>query len=286
MSIKVIKLCKEMQAFSEQARKSGKTIGFVPTMGYLHQGHISLLKQSTETADLSVVSVFVNPTQFAPTEDLTTYPRDFDRDLELLETNGADVLFFPEPTEIYPAGFDTFVNTESMAKVIEGVFRPTHFKGVCTVVSILFNIVKPHYSFFGQKDAQQAAIIKRMVKDLHFDIEIVVCPIVRESDGLAMSSRNVYLTDKQHIQANFIFESLEYAETLIRKGERKSKFIVDEIEKIIKKIEEHSIDYIKIVDAETFIDSETIMEGNEYYILIACKVGSTRLIDNILIKVV
>lgn len=273
-----------MQEYSESLRMAKKSIGFVPTMGFLHHGHISLVKQSRSLTDVTIVSIFVNPTQFSPNEDLSKYPRDFDKDHSLLESAGVEAIFYPEPGEIYPEGFETYVNLDSMSKIHEGEFRPVHFKGVCTVVSILFNSVKPHFAFFGQKDAQQAAVIKRMTSDLKFDINIVVSPIVREPDGLAMSSRNVYLNKREREQAPLLYKSLQFAASLIAAGERCSAVIISGMMQIISQIENHKLDYVRIVKAADFSEAEMLNNSGEYYILIACRVGTTRLIDNELIK--
>ncbi|MHC1737556.1 MAG: pantoate--beta-alanine ligase [Ignavibacteriaceae bacterium] len=282
--MRIIHTVKEMQEFSEVLRLAKKTIGFVPTMGFLHEGHISLVRQSRSLTDVTIVSIFVNPTQFSPNEDLSKYPRDFEKDHYLLEQAGVEVIFYPAPDEIYPRGYETYVNLESMSKIHEGEFRPVHFKGVCTVVSILFNAVKPHFAFFGQKDAQQAAVIKRMTSDLKFDVNIVVAPIVREQDGLAMSSRNIYLNKREREQAPLLYKSLQFAKSLITGGERNSDLIVYGMLQIISQIENHKIDYVRIVSAADFSEAPLLNDSGEYYILIACRVGSTRLIDNELIK--
>ncbi|HPO54737.1 MAG TPA: pantoate--beta-alanine ligase [Ignavibacteriaceae bacterium] len=279
-----MKKVKEMQEFAGELRLSKKTIGFVPTMGYLHQGHMSLVQESKARSSFTVVSIFVNPTQFAPNEDLAKYPRDLKKDCLLLENAGVDVLFFPDAQEIYPEGFDTYIYPDSLSRIHEGEFRPIHFRGVCTIVGMLFNIVKPHFAFFGQKDAQQAAVIKRMCTDLKFDLEVVVCPIIRENDGLAMSSRNVYLAPKERQQAVKLYESLLHAQKLISEGVRNTNRIVEEMIQIIKGIENHKLDYIRIVNAVNFSEVEMLKSGADYYILIACRVGVTRLIDNELIR--
>ena len=204
-----------MQSVSRQISCSGKKIGLVPTMGYLHQGHLSLIKKSKELCDITVVSIFVNPTQFAPTEDYEKYPRDIERDNKLLKEYNIDYVFVPSQEEIYSSGYQSYVYVNEISKKFEGEFRPTHFRGVTTIVSILFNCVKPDLAFFGQKDAQQAAVIKQMVSDLKYDIEIIVCPIVRETDGLAMSSRNVYLSPEERTKALTLHKSLLYAKKLI-----------------------------------------------------------------------
>ena len=268
-----------------ELKHEGKSIGFVPTMGYLHKGHISLIEESKKRADITIVSVFVNPAQFAPNEDFGTYPRDLDRDSSLLEAAGTDYLFFPSAQDIYPKNFQTYVDVIEITKTIEGEFRPTHFKGVSTIVSILFNCVKPDYAFFGQKDAQQAAVIKRMVDDLKYTIEVVICPIVREPDGLAMSSRNIYLSPGEREKALIINKSLKQAEDIINKGERNTVAIIKKINDNFIKERSIHLNYIRIVNAETFKEIDKLESGKNYYCLIAAKVGSTRLIDNNLIHI-
>lgn len=283
--IKVFRTVKEINSYSSENKKQGKKIGFVPTMGYLHDGHLSLLKESKNKCDISVVSIFVNPTQFSPNEDLSRYPRDFERDENLLIENGADAIFYPDVEEIYPEGYETFINVEELSQKHEGEFRPTHFKGVATVVAILFNSVMPDYAFFGRKDAQQAALIQKMVFDLKMNVEIVVCPIIREPDGLAMSSRNVYLSTGERKDALVLKSSLELAVDLIRKGETESKFILEEMKNLINGVKTSTLDYVKIVDASSFNEIKKIEKGKKIYILVACKIGKTRLIDNELIEI-
>jgi pantoate--beta-alanine ligase len=274
-----------MQDFSSQIKREGKTIGFVPTMGYLHEGHISLLKKSKEKCDIAVVSIFVNPTQFAPNEDFSKYPRDLDRDSNLLNQNGCDVLFYPDASEIYSDDYQTYVDVNEITKILEGESRPTHFRGVTTVVSILFNCVKPDYTFFGQKDAQQAAVIIQMVKDLKFDIKVIVCPIIREKDGLAMSSRNIYLSAKERKDALVLRQSLDIALSMIAKGEKKKEAIISAMTKHINSVDTSKLDYIQIVEAKSFKIADTLESNKQYYILIACRIGKTRLIDNELVTV-
>jgi pantoate--beta-alanine ligase len=283
MPVKVITTVKEMQAFSNQASKEGKLIGFVPTMGYLHDGHISLVKRSNEICGITVVSIFVNPTQFGPTEDLAKYPRDFERDKKLLEENNCDVIFYPQAEEIYPAAFQTTVEVTKITRILEGAYRPNHFKGVTTVVSILFNSVKPDYAFFGQKDAQQAAVIKRMVKDLKMDINVHVEPIVRESDGLAMSSRNVYLSKEDRENALVLYKSLSLGREMIEAGENNTDKIIDVMSANVVKVTSAKLDYISIVKEETFESVYKLEKGTCYIILIACRIGATWLIVNLLI---
>ncbi|HKI78784.1 MAG TPA: pantoate--beta-alanine ligase [Ignavibacteriaceae bacterium] len=266
-------------------KKKGKLIGFVPTMGFLHKGHLSLIKKSKKKADITVVSIFVNPTQFAPNEDLEKYPRNLKKDKELLRNEKVDILFFPDASKIYGENFQTFVNVNKITGILEGEFRPTHFKGVTTVVSILFNCVKPDFAFFGQKDAQQATVITRMTADLKFDTKIVVCPIIREKDGLAMSSRNVYLTEQERKDALVLSKSLKMAKSLIGNGELKSSKILSQMKRKINSVSTSKLDYINIVNSETFEIAKELRKGNKYFILIACKIGKTRLIDNTLINI-
>ena len=211
-----------MKQFVRMKKAEGKTIGFVPTMGYLHSGHLSLIEKSTSQNDVTVISIFVNPTQFGENEDLDQYPRDFERDCRLAQEAGADAVFFPTAGMMYPEGYKTYVEVVDITKRLCGVTRPTHFKGVTTVVTKLFHIVAPDRAYFGQKDAQQLLVIRRMVKDLNMDIEIVGCPIIRETDGLAMSSRNLYLSGEERMQATVLNQSLEMAEKMIDSGERDS----------------------------------------------------------------
>jgi pantoate--beta-alanine ligase len=269
----------------DELKHEGRSIGFVPTMGYLHRGHISLIEESKKRADVTIVSIFVNPTQFAPNEDFGTYPRDLDRDSSLLEASGTDYLFCPSTKDIYSENFQTYVDVCEITKIIEGEFRPTHFKGVTTIVSILFNCVKPNYAFLGQKDAQQAAVIKQMVDDLKYSIEVVICPIVREPDGLAMSSRNAYLSPDEREKALLLNKSLKQAEEIIIAGERNTAVIVKKINNNFIKERSIHLNYIRIVNVETFKEVDKVESGKEYYCLIAAKVGSTRLIDNILIQI-
>ena len=276
---------KELQRISKKLSADGKTIGFVPTMGFLHRGHLSLVKASSEKCDITIVSIFVNPTQFAPDEDLESYPRDLERDKSLLEKENVDYLFYPSAHDIYPSGFQTFVNVADITKQLEGEFRPTHFMGVTTIVNILFNSALPDFAFFGQKDAQQAAVIKQMVKDLKMPVEIIVCPIVREPDGLAMSSRNVYLTPRERKDALVLYKSLQLAKKLIDNGEKQSSEIIKKMLNLYNQIDSAALDYIKIVDAESFKIAVDLKKGMDYYILIACKIGKTRLIDNELIHI-
>jgi pantoate--beta-alanine ligase len=253
-------------------------------MGYLHEGHLSLIRESKRTCDVTIVSIFVNPTQFGPSEDFKNYPRDVERDDKLLVTEGVDYLFLPSADEIYPRNFQTYVNVEYVTKKLEGEFRPTHFRGVATVVLILFNCMEPNYAFFGQKDVQQLTVIKQMVSDLKLGVKIVGCPIVREEDGLAMSSRNVYLSSSERKDALVLNRSLELAKKIISEGEMRVNIILSDMNELFLKIPTAKLDYIKIVEADTFEIIDELKTGIDYYILIACKIGKTRLIDNINIR--
>ncbi len=272
-----------MQQISAILKAEGKSVGFVPTMGFLHNGHLSLIENSKKKTDITVVSIFVNPTQFAPNEDLKKYPRDLERDKKLLKELNVDYLFVPEAEEIYQGSYQTFVEVNKITKILEGEFRPAHFRGVTSVVSILFNTVEPDYAFFGQKDAQQAAVVKQMVNDLKFNIRIIVSPIVREADGLALSSRNIYLSKKERVDALVLYKSLRLAENLIKKGTRDTKKIIARMKEIIFSVDTSKLDYISIVNAETFEPVKRALSEGKFYILVACRIGSTRLIDNVLV---
>lgn len=270
-----------MQEYSDQARQKSKTIGFVPTMGYLHEGHLSLIKKAREECDIVVVSIFVNPTQFAPSEDLKQYPRDFQKDKELCEKEKADIIFCPDEKEMYPKLQLTWVNIEKITNCLCGNSRPTHFKGVATVCSKLFNIVKPHKSYFGQKDYQQSLVIRKMVLDLNFDLDIITCPIIREKDGLAMSSRNKNLSEDERKQALILHRSLEKAKWLIAQGEKRPGSIKAEIQKMFREADLARLDYFEIRNANN-LDELEIIEG-KILIAIAANFSNARLIDNILI---
>ncbi len=253
-------------------------------MGFLHQGHLALVSRSKKISDVTVVSIFVNPTQFGPGEDFSRYPRDLNRDKKLLEQAGVDYVFIPDAEEIYQQGFQSNVNVDVVTGILEGEFRPGHFTGVTTIVAILFNIVNPDSAVFGQKDAQQAFVIQQMVKDLKVPVKILVIPIVREKDGLALSSRNIYLTEKERSDALVLNHSLMYARKVITGGRGDVKGIMSGMKKIIDRAETSNLDYIAIVNALTFSPSKRLEHGKKYYILIACRIGKTRLIDNILVK--
>jgi pantoate--beta-alanine ligase len=268
----------------KNARASDKTVGLVPTMGYLHAGHASLMRRARQENDVVVVSVFVNPTQFGPNEDLSTYPRDAEKDIALMRAEGVDLAFFPSVEEIYPPGYTTTIDVQGpMTNTLCGRSRPGHFRGVTTVVGKLFHLTAPDRAYFGEKDAQQLAVIEKMVRDLDFDIRIVGCPIVREPDGLAMSSRNVYLSLAQRAQAPMISKALFQARDLILAGRRDVDEITAHIQKSITALDTAVVDYVSIVDSRTLADLENL--SGKVLIAVAVKLGSTRLIDNIRIEV-
>jgi pantoate--beta-alanine ligase len=280
--MKVINSILEMQQSVETLHLQGKTIGFVPTMGFLHEGHLSLLRICRQKADILVVSIFVNPTQFAPNEDFNRYPRDFKHDETLCSREGTDILFYPAVNEMYAPNHKTYVITDTLTQKLCGASRPNHFRGVTTIVTKLFNIVKPQVAVFGQKDAQQCLIIQRMVKDLNFNIDIIIGPVVREADGLAMSSRNNYLSPRERQEAPILFRALETAKSLIKYGNLNADEIRLKIRQIISSTPSAEIDYIGIVDSETLEPVDTISPDS--LIALAVYIGKTRLIDNIIIK--
>ena len=278
--MKVAKTIKSVRALVRTARKAGRRIGFVPTMGALHEGHISLIERSVKNGDFVVVSIFVNPTQFGAGEDFSRYPRPMRRDLQICRDCGADVVFAPDEKEIYSDKNLTWVNVEKLSEPLCGRFRPGHFQGVATVCAKLFNIVGPDAAYFGQKDAQQAAVIKRMVTDLNLALKIVVCPTVRAADGLALSSRNRYLSPGERKDTTCIYRSLVIAREMIKAGVTNPKTITARMRKIINASKSlTSIDYVSVVDAEKLVDLRRI-EGS-VLIAVAARFGSTRLIDNI-----
>ncbi|GAB6086593.1 pantoate--beta-alanine ligase [Alkaliphilus crotonatoxidans] len=281
--MKVITGIEKMKKILREARKEDKAIGFVPTMGYLHRGHLSLIERASWENDVVVVSVFVNPTQFGVNEDFDVYPRDLDRDRQVAASGGAHYLFHPTIEEMYPEGYETYVEVLSLTGRLCGASRPGHFRGVTTVVAKLFNIIMPQRAYFGLKDAQQVAVITRMVKDLNMNVQIVPCPIVREEDGLAMSSRNVNLTAEQRRAALVLSQSLFQAKSMIEAGERDGKLIVSSIEQCIKREPAVTVDYIEAVDFET-LNSVPYIQG-KVLIALAARVGKVRLIDNIIVEV-
>lgn len=263
-------------------KREGLTVGFVPTMGYLHEGHKSLMQAARKNNDKVVVSVFVNPMQFGPNEDLESYPRDFEKDSALCKSVGVDLIFHPEPEEMYADGFCSYVDMNGLTTELCGKSRPIHFRGVQTVVLKLFNIVKPDRAYFGQKDAQQLAVIKRMVKDLNVDTEIVGCPIVREADGLAKSSRNTYLNPDERQAALILSRSLKLGRELIENGETDAKAVIKAITDSINAEPLAKIDYVNVVDFDTITPVDRI--GKSVLVAIAVYIGKTRLIDNFIIE--
>ena len=271
-----------MKQATRQAKAQGRSPGFVPTMGALHAGHLALVQRAVSECQPVIASIFVNPTQFGPNEDFQKYPRAFESDCKKLEDAGVDYLFAPEPSEIYPPGFRTWVNVEGLSDRLEGKIRPGHFRGVTTVVLKLLEIVQPQRAYFGRKDAQQARIIIQMARDLHLDSEIVVCPIVREPDGLAMSSRNAYLNPAQRHAATILFRALEAARNSISRGERDALRLAAAMRDILRSEPLAEPEYLKLVDADT-LERMSLLRG-ECLALLAVKIGNVRLIDNLLIE--
>ena len=276
--MKIVSTINEVREQVKEWKKEGNTIGFVPTMGYLHEGHASLIDAARKNNGKVVVSIFVNPIQFGPNEDLDSYPRDLEHDAKLCEEHGVDLIFHPTPEEMYGDNFYTFVDMDVLTKELCGLSRPVHFRGVCTVVSKLFNIVTPDNAYFGQKDAQQLAIIKRMVKDLNMPLSIHGCPIIREEDGLAKSSRNTYLSEDERQAALVLSRSLKIGKQLVEDGEKSAKAIKDAITAEINKEPLARIDYVDVVDFETITPVDEI-KGTTL-VAIAVYIGKTRLIDN------
>ncbi|MEX2116005.1 MAG: pantoate--beta-alanine ligase [Bacteroidota bacterium] len=282
--MEIIATIRDMQSKANQLRRDAKSIGVVPTMGFLHEGHLSLIEVARSISDVVVTTLFVNPTQFGPGEDFEHYPRDQERDESLAEGAGTDILFIPGVNEMYPEGYRTFVVTEKISSVLEGKFRPAHFRGVTTVVAKLFHIVKPHQAVFGQKDAQQVAVIRRMVEDLNMGVQLIVAPILREADGLAMSSRNVYLEPEERKSAAALYRALLYAKDAAGRGERDVTVLRGEMMTILDKEHPAAIDYVAFVHEETF-DEVAHLESPETLAVLAVRFGKTRLIDNIIIPV-
>jgi pantoate--beta-alanine ligase len=280
--MRICKTIEDMRAACRAARHGGKRLGFVPTMGALHEGHLSLVRAARAACDVAAVSIFVNPTQFGANEDLAKYPRDFERDRDLLEKEGVELLFAPSVEEMYPAGAVTWVTVEELSGKLDGRSRPGHFRGVTTVVAKLFHIVEPDAAFFGQKDAAQVAIVRRMVCDLKFPVEIVACPIVREADGLAMSSRNAYLDTAQRRQALVLHRALMGVQKLWEAGERDAATLVAAGREEVAGEKSVRLDYFEIVDPES-LDPVRDLAGSSL-VAVAAFVGPTRLIDNILLQ--
>lgn len=278
-----VKTINEVRTQVKQWKKQGLTVGFVPTMGYLHEGHKSLIDRAVKENDRVVVSDFVNPIQFGQNEDLSTYPRDIEADKALCEKAGASMLFNPEPDEMFLPDFCTFVETQNLSKELCGKTRPIHFRGVCTIVSKLFNIVTPDKAYFGQKDAQQLAVIRRMVRDLNMDIDVVGCPIIRESDGLAKSSRNTYLSETERQAALVLSKAVFLGQDLMKNGERNAGTIINKMSDLINKEPLAKIDYVQLVDADSI---EPLAEAKgRVLVAMAVYIGKTRLIDNFIMEV-
>ena len=281
--MEVVETIEKIRKIIAKAKSAGKKIGFVPTMGALHEGHFSLIKAAKNQTDFVVVSIFVNPTQFGPGEDIDKYPRPFDADVKACRNLDVDVVFAPAVEQMYPQKNLTWVNVEKLTEPLCGKSRPGHFRGVATVCAKLFNIIQPDIVFLGQKDAQQAIVLQRMVADLNMPLKIVVCPTVREQDGLAASSRNKYLSAAQRKDAALVYAALQEAELFIKAGRRKSSELIGEMKKILKISRQIKIDYISIVDAQTLDELDEVK--GKVLIALAVKIGSTRLIDNIVIDV-
>jgi pantoate--beta-alanine ligase len=280
--MQIITSREQMFWISRDLQRAGRTIGFVPTMGALHEGHLSLMREARAQCDVLVVSIFVNPAQFGPSEDFEKYPRDLDSDAALLIRENVDFLFGPAATDIYPRGFSTYVIVEGLSEQLEGASRQGHFRGVATVVAILLNIVRPDVAFFGQKDAQQAAVLKRMVRDLAFDTKVIVLPIVREESGLALSSRNAYLSDEEKRAATVLHRGLSEAESAFEDGERNAERLLELVHRTIAAEPLARVDYISLNDAETFKPLERIGE-RPALLSLAVYLGKTRLIDNMVL---
>lgn len=280
--MQIITTIPEMQSLADTFRKAGKTIGFVPTMGFLHEGHVSLMRRARQECDAVVVSIFVNPTQFGPKEDFDRYPRDEAGDRATCEAAGVDVLFMPTVDGMYPDKPSVFIFVEGISDILEGAIRAGHFRGVATVVAKLFNIVKPRKAFFGQKDYQQCAVIKRMVKGLNLEVEVVVLPTLREPDGLAMSSRNSYLSADERRKAADIHRALSSAEQMAKAGGREPEKLKNKMLAVLREVPGIEIDYVEVVDKETLTP---VSSGKDSMVLlVAVRIGRTRLIDNLVIQ--
>jgi pantoate--beta-alanine ligase len=279
--MKTITTISDMQAIAESLRTQGKTIGFVPTMGFLHEGHLSLIRKAREENDAVVCSIFVNPTQFGPQEDLDRYPRDADGDATKCRSLGVDYLFLPTAAEMYPGKPSVFVNVEGLSDILEGAVRPGHFRGVATVVAKLFHIVKPHCAYFGQKDYQQCAVIRSMAQGLDLDVEVIVLRTVRELDGLAMSSRNVYLDEDQRRKAACLYRALRAGEELLRADVREPEKVRQKMRAVMLAETGVTIDYAEVADPATLTPLETVQD--DLVLLVAARIGPTRLIDNMLV---
>ncbi len=280
--MKILTTVSEMQSLAESLRCEGKKIGFVPTMGFLHEGHLSLMRTARKENDVAVASIFVNPTQFGPNEDLDRYPRDAEGDRKKCESAAVDILFTPTAAEMYPAQGTEFVTVLGISDVLEGAIRPGHFRGVATVVAKLFHIVKPHTAYFGQKDYQQCAVIRRMVKGLNLDVKVAVLPTVREADGLAMSSRNSYLNAEERRKAAVLYRALRAGEDLIRAGVHEPEKVRQKMRAELLKEAGVSVDYAEVADPDTLAPAESLRLP--LVLLVAARLGNTRLIDNLIVE--
>ncbi|MDE2997968.1 MAG: pantoate--beta-alanine ligase [Gemmatimonadota bacterium] len=280
--MRVVRNVRDMHRVADRMRMDGLRIGLVPTMGYLHEGHASLMRQIGRVTDRTVVSVFVNPAQFGPDEDFKTYPRDFERDLAMVRSEGGALVYAPSAAEMYPDGYATYLEVERLADHLCGASRPGHFRGVATVVTKLFSAVKPHAAIFGQKDAQQAGVVRRTVTDLNLDVEIMVAPTVREADGLAKSSRNRYLTPRQRRRAAVLFRVLQEGRDLVLAGERRASVVIDAMCRRVSGSPGVEVDYVTAVDAEAFRPVEEL--GGRVLLAAAVRFGESRLIDNIVVE--
>jgi pantoate--beta-alanine ligase len=282
--LELVRSIEEMQDKASALRDAGQRIGAVPTMGALHEGHLSLMRLCRQHADVVVTTLFVNPAQFGVGEDFDRYPRELERDTRRAAEAGTDILFVPDRSMMYPAGYVTYVTVEKITERLEGRSRPGHFRGVTTVVVKLFHTVRPHVAVFGQKDAQQVAVIRRMVRDLNFDVRLVIAPTVREPDGLAMSSRNVFLTEQQRAEAPVLYRALRAAEDLMKGGERRCDVLLGRMREMITARSSGVIDYLSIADEENLDELSTISDGRGVLMSLAVMFGTTRLIDNIVVR--
>ncbi len=281
--MRTVKTVEELRKILNPLRRKGKTIGFVPTMGALHEGHLTLMRRAKKECDVCVVSIFVNPKQFGPHEDLSRYPRDFKRDASMSFKENVDIMFFPSDNVVYPKRYLTCIDVENISNVLCGAFRPGHFKGVATVVAKLLNMVQPDVLYLGQKDAQQVAVLTAMIADLNFPIKVQVVPTAREADGLAMSSRNVYLTSRERQEATVLYQALSQAQTQVKKGERSAAKIIKAIKALISKQSAGKIQYVACVDANTL---EPLIKLNGHVLIaVAVFFGQTRLIDNVIVPI-
>lgn len=284
MAVQEINSIREMQKTVEELRKAGKRIGVVPTMGYLHEGHGSLIEAARLENDIVIVTIFVNPLQFAAHEDLSTYPRNFKRDVEIISAMGGTIVFAPTAKEMYPAGFETNISIGGSSLKFEGVFRPTHFDGVATVVAKLFMATKPHRAYFGQKDYQQVAVIRQLIRDLNIDVELCVQATVREPDGLAKSSRNVYLSEDERTKAVLLSSALHQAIAAALDGERRRDVLAEMMKNTLETVPEIRIDYAVAAHADTLDEPDVFMQDDDIVFLIAVRLGKTRLIDNMVFR--